>query len=138
MTSFSNDTEETMEKSPESPDSDSLQQIPLQQRKEDMDKVIAELTQAVMKSKNLTTLQRAMIKKSNNNNGSVSSRKSTLSRGSKLRYIELQGATIKSELFISNALKPPLRTNKFQNKFQKLHEKSGKMCRLDFSRIPDF
>ena len=87
MTSFSNDTEETMEKteSPESPDSDSLQQIPIQQRKEDMDKVIAELTQAVMKSKNLTTLQRAMIKKSNNNNGSVSSRKSSLSRGSKLR-----------------------------------------------------
>ena len=84
MTSFSNDTEETMEKT-ESPDSDSLQQIPIQQRKEDMDKVIAELTQAVMKSKNLTTLQRAMIKKSNNNNGSVSSRKSSLSRGSKLR-----------------------------------------------------
>ena len=84
MTSFSNDTEETMEKT-ESPDSDSLQQIPIQQRKEDMDKVIAELTQAVMKSKNLTTLQRAMIKKSSNNNGSVSSRKSSLSRGSQLR-----------------------------------------------------
>ena len=34
------------------------------QLKEDMDKVIAELTQAVMKSKNITTLTRAMNKNS--------------------------------------------------------------------------
>ena len=90
MTSFSNDSNETVlaasnnvdNGEPLSPDS---LQVNSHQRKEDMDKVIAELTQAVMKSKNLTTLQRAMIKKSNNNNGSVSSRKSSLSRGSKLR-----------------------------------------------------
>ena len=43
--------------------------------KEDMDKVIAELTQAVMKSKNVTTLTRAMNK----------SDPDTFSRGSKLR-----------------------------------------------------
>ena len=35
--------------------------------KEDMDKVIAELTQAVMKSKNVTTLNRAMNSRKNSN-----------------------------------------------------------------------
>ena len=52
-------------------------------RKEDMDKVIAELTQAVMKSKNVTTLTRAMTK-----NGiipSSSEKRSHFSRGGKLR-----------------------------------------------------
>ena len=90
MTSFSNDSNETVlaanvdNGEPLSPDS---LQVNSQQRKEDMDKVIAELTQAVMKSKNITTLQRAMTKKSNSsNNGSDSSRKSTISRGSRLRY----------------------------------------------------
>ena len=92
MTSFSNDSNETVlaannnvdNGEPVSPDS---LQVNSQQRKEDMDKVIAELTQAVMKSKNITTLQRAMTKKSNSsNNGSDSSRKSTISRGSRLRY----------------------------------------------------
>ena len=89
MTSFSNDSNETVlaanvdNGEPLSPDS---LQVNSQQRKEDMDKVIEELTQAVMKSKNITTLQRAMTKKSNSsNNGSDSSRKSTISRGSRLR-----------------------------------------------------
>ena len=89
MTSFSNDSNETVLAANIDNDEclspDSLQ-VNSQQRKEDMDRVIEELTQAVMKSKNITTLQRAMTKKSNSsNNGSDSSRKSTISRGSRLR-----------------------------------------------------
>ena len=42
-------------------------------KKEDMDKVIRELTNAVMKSKNVTTLTRAMQNKEHGKNGSLSS-----------------------------------------------------------------
>ena len=72
MTSFSSNPN----KSEDDPDDD--QESP---RKEDMDKVIAELTQAVMKSKNVTTLTRAMNKTAPES--SVPDH--TFSRGSKLR-----------------------------------------------------
>lgn len=57
--------------------------------KEDMDKVIAELTQAVMKSKNVTTLTRAMNKNSSSLSRSTSDRlRSSLKILKKARGIE--------------------------------------------------
>ena len=73
MTSFSSNNQN---KSEDDPDDD--QESP---RKEDMDKVIAELTQAVMKSKNVTTLTRAM----NKTTPDPDHHQATFSRGSKLR-----------------------------------------------------
>ena len=74
MTSFSSNNQN---KSEDEPDDD--QESP---RKEDMDKVIAELTQAVMKSKNVTTLTRAMNKTTPDPDHH---HQTTFSRGSKLR-----------------------------------------------------
>ena len=72
MTSFSSNPNKSED------DPDDNQESP---RKEDMDKVIAELTQAVMKSKNVTTLTRAMNKTAPES----SATDQTFSRGSKLR-----------------------------------------------------
>lgn len=59
------------------------------QLKEDMDKVIAELTQAVMKSKNVTTLTRAMNKNSSSLSRSTSDRlRSSLKLLKKARGID--------------------------------------------------
>ena len=69
MTSFSSNNHKSSED-----DLDHDKELESPKKKEDMDKVIAELTQAVMKSKNVTTLTRAM-----------NTKESSLSRGSKLR-----------------------------------------------------